>query len=207
MKIVCIGLNYRDHAAEMGLAIPDEPIFFLKPDTALIGPEEPIVYPAMTREVGYEAELAVLIGREAKGVSVADAPRYIAGYTCFNDVTARDLQRKDGQWTRAKSFDTFAPCGREIAHGIDPSDLTVECYVNGERKQSSTTRNLIFPVPFLVSFLSQVMTLHAGDLVATGTPGGIGLLRPGDVVEVVIGQVGRLRNPVVLAPGAAGPRD
>ncbi|MDI6870695.1 MAG: fumarylacetoacetate hydrolase family protein [Bacillota bacterium] len=205
MKIVCVGLNYRDHAAELGMALPAEPVIFLKPETALIGPEEPIVYPAMSRQVDYEAELAVVIGREARNVTAAEAGRYIAGYTCFNDVTARDLQRRDVQWTRAKSFDTFAPVGKEVVRGIDPSDLLVECYVNGERRQSSSTRNLIFPVPELVSFVSRVMTLHPGDLIATGTPPGVGQLRPGDVVEVVIEGVGRLRNPVVLEPGAPGP--
>lgn len=206
MKIVCVGLNYRDHARELGMVLPEEPVLFLKPDTALIGPDEPIVYPALSREVNYEAELAVVIGRQAKDVPVAEAGQYIAGYTCFNDVTARDLQRRDGQWTRAKSFDTFAPCGREVGRGVDPGDLTVECYVNGERRQSSSTRNLIFPVLDLVSFVSRVMTLHPGDLIATGTPPGVGQLRPGDMVEVVIEGVGRLRNPVVLAQGAPGPR-
>ncbi|HHW14051.1 MAG TPA: fumarylacetoacetate hydrolase family protein, partial [Firmicutes bacterium] len=191
VKIVCVGLNYRDHAKELGMALPAEPVIFLKPETALIGPDEPIVYPAMSREVDYEAELAVVIGREARGVTPAEALRYVRGYTCFNDVTARDLQRRDGQWTRAKSFDTFAPVGREVAEGVDPRDLLVECYVNGERRQSSSTRNLIFPVPELVSFVSRVMTLQPGDLIATGTPPGVGHLRPGDVVEVVIDGVGR----------------
>ncbi|MGE5552599.1 MAG: fumarylacetoacetate hydrolase family protein [Betaproteobacteria bacterium] len=205
MKVICVGLNYRDHAKELGMAIPAEPVIFLKPETAVIGPEEPIVYPAMSRQVDYEAELAVVIGRETRSATPAEADRYIAGYTCFNDVTARDLQRRDGQWTRAKSFDTFAPLGKEVVSGLDPSDLLVECYVNGERRQSSSTRNLIFSVPELVSFVSRIMTLHPGDVIATGTPPGVGQLRPGDVVEVVIEGVGRLRNPVVLAPGAPGP--
>ncbi len=207
MKLVCVGLNYRDHARELGMAIPAEPVIFLKPETALIGPEEPIVYPAMSRRVDYEAELAVVIGREARNVTAAEAGRYVAGYTCFNDVTARDLQQRDVQWTRAKSFDTFAPLGEEVVGGVDPGDLLVECYVNGERRQSSSTRNFIFPVPELVSFVSRIMTLHPGDVIATGTPPGVGPLRPGDVVEVVIEGVGRLRNPVVLAPGAPGPLD
>jgi 2-keto-4-pentenoate hydratase/2-oxohepta-3-ene-1,7-dioic acid hydratase in catechol pathway len=206
VKIICVGLNYRDHAKELGMALPEEPVIFLKPETALIGPEEPIVYPAMSRQVDYEAELAVVIGRQARHVTPDEVGRYIAGFTCFNDVTARDLQKKDGQWTRAKSFDTFAPAGREVVSGVDPGDLLIECYVNGERKQASSTRNLIFPVPELVSFISRIMTLFPGDLIATGTPPGVGPLRPGDVVEVVIEGVGRLRNPVVLAPGAAGPR-
>lgn len=206
MKIVCVGLNYRDHAREMGMTLPDEPVLFLKPETARIGPGEPIVYPALSREVDYEAELAVVIGREAKDVPVAEALRCVAGYSCFNDVTARDLQRRDGQWTRAKSFDTFAPLGSEVVAGIDPGDLPIQCYVNGELRQSSSTRNLIFPVPELVSFISRVMTLHPGDVIATGTPPGVGHLRPGDLVEVVIAGVGRLANPVVLAPGAPGPQ-
>jgi 2-keto-4-pentenoate hydratase/2-oxohepta-3-ene-1,7-dioic acid hydratase in catechol pathway len=205
VKLVCVGLNYRDHAKELGMAIPAEPVLFLKPETALIGPEEAIVYPAMSRRVDYEAELAVVIGRKVRDVTAAEALRCVAGYACFNDVTARDLQERDIQWTRAKSFDTFAPLGKEVGRGIDPGDLLVECYVNGARRQSSSTRNLIFPVPELVSFISRVMTLHPGDVIATGTPPGVGPLRPGDVVEVVIEGVGRLRNPVVLAPGAPGP--
>lgn len=204
---MCIGLNYRDHAAEMGERLPAEPVIFLKPDTALSGPGEPIVYPAASREVHHEAELAVVIGKLAKDVRPEEAAEYIRGYTCFNDVTARDLQRRDGQWTRAKSFDTFAPAGPTVVAGLDPSSLAIECYVNGVRRQSSSTRNLIFPVPELVSFVSRVMTLHPGDLIATGTPPGVGPIRPGDLVEVVIEGIGRLANPVTLAPGAPGPVD
>lgn len=202
MKIVCVGLNYRDHAKELGMALPAEPVIFLKPETAVIGPEEPIVHPAMSREVDYEAELAVVMGREARHVAPEEALGYVRGYTCFNDVTARDLQRRDGQWTRAKSFDTFAPLGREVVSHVDPGDLLVECYVNGERRQSSSTRNLIFSVPELVSFISRIMTLEPGDVIATGTPPGVGHLHPGDVVEVVIAGVGRLRNPVVSEEGS-----
>ncbi|MDI3281369.1 MAG: fumarylacetoacetate hydrolase family protein [Bacillota bacterium] len=195
-KIVAAGLNYRDHAQELGLALPEEPILFLKPSTAVIGPEEEIVLPAMSRQVDYEAELAAVVGRRCRNLSPDRVPQYLLGYTCFNDVTARDLQRKDGQWTRAKSFDTFAPLGPCITDEIDPDDVAVELYLNGERRQSSTTRNLIFSVAELVSFVSRIMTLEPGDVIATGTPSGIGPLSPGDVVEVAIPGIGRLRNRV-----------
>lgn len=195
-KIVAAGLNYRDHARELGMALPEEPILFMKPSTAVIGPEEEIVLPAMSRQVDYEAELAAVVGRRCRDLSPEQVPQYLLGYTCFNDVTARDLQNKDGQWTRAKAFDTFAPLGPCIADEIDPDDAAVELYLNGERRQSSTTRNLIFSVAELVSFVSRIMTLEPGDVIATGTPSGIGSLSPGDVVEVVIAGIGRLRNRV-----------
>jgi 2-keto-4-pentenoate hydratase/2-oxohepta-3-ene-1,7-dioic acid hydratase in catechol pathway len=208
-KIICIGLNYADHAAEAGLPIPDEPICFAKWPTALIGDGEPIRLPAITSEVDYEAELAVVIGRTATDVAEADALEHVAGFACFNDVSARDLQRRDGQWSRSKSFDTFAPMGPVVPIDAvgDPQALAISCAVNGEVLQSGTTADMIFPVATLIAFLSQSATLRPGDVIATGTPAGIGLAKrpprflcPGDVVTVEIERIGRLTNPV--APGA-----
>ena len=193
-KIVAVGLNYIDHAKELGMKIPDEPILFMKPNTSLIGPDDSIVYPKMSSRVDYEAELAVVIKNETKNVKLEEAHTHILGYTCLNDVTARDLQKKDGQWTRAKSFDTFCPIGPYIVTDINPDNLKIELYLNGQLKQSSTTSNLIFNVQKLVSFISKVMTLFPGDIIATGTPSGIGPMKRGDKVEVVIEKVGRLRN-------------
>ena len=197
-KIVALGVNYRDHAAEFGHPIPEEPLLFLKPSTAVIGPDEDIVYPEMSRRVDYEAELAVVIGKTARQVKEADFRDYVLGYTCFNDVTARDLQKKDGQFTRSKSFDTFSPMGPWIETEIaDPDNLRVEGYLNGERRQHSNTSNLVFPVATLISFISRVMTLLPGDVIATGTPSGIGPMRPGDVVEIRVEGIGALRNRLV----------
>ncbi|NPA49262.1 MAG: fumarylacetoacetate hydrolase family protein [Thermodesulfobacteria bacterium] len=193
-KIVALGLNYRDHARELGLPLPEEPLIFLKPPSAVIGPGEEIILPPESKRVDYEAELAIVIKRRARRVSPEEAFDYILGYTCFNDVTARDLQQKDGQWTRAKSFDTFAPFGPWIETGLDPSDLRVRSYLNGSLRQDSSTAELIFPVPEIVSFVSRVMTLEPGDLIATGTPPGIGPLAPGDGIEIEIEGVGRLKN-------------
>lgn len=193
-KIVCAGLNYRDHAEEMGLPIPEQPVIFLKPPSAILEPGGTIPYPMMTHRVDYEAELAVVIGKTAKGVRQDTALEYVLGYTCINDVTARDLQKMDGQWTLAKSFDGFAPFGPWIETDIDPGDLLVEAYLNGERKQSSSTANLIFPVAYLVSYISQVMTLYAGDVIATGTPLGTGRMERGDEIEVRISGIGSLIN-------------
>jgi len=195
-KVICVGLNYRDHAEEMKLAIPDEPVLFMKPPSAVIGPGAPIICPAGSRQIDYEAELAVVMGRTARNVTEEEAPRCVLGYTCANDVTARDLQAKDGQWTRAKSFDTFLPLGPYLVTDADPANLAVSLYLNGERKQCSSTARLIFNVPRLVSFISAIMTLEPGDVILTGTPSGVGRLRPGDTVEVVIEGVGRLANPV-----------
>lgn len=201
-KIVALGLNYRDHAAEFGRAVPDEPLIFLKPSTAVVGPDMDIVYPAMSRRVDYEAELAVVIGRTARRVAEEEALDYVLGYTCFNDVTARDLQKKDGLFTRAKGFDTFAPMGPWIETEIaDPDNLIVEAYLNGERRQHSTTGNMVFGVRRLISFISHIMTLLPGDVIATGTPAGIGPMRPGDVVEVRVEGIGTLRNRVVSEEG------
>jgi len=196
-KIVCLGLNYQDHAREVGLAIPDEPVIFIKPPTAVIGHLGEILYPAASARVDYEAELAVVIGKTCRKVAEADALDYVAGFTCLNDVTARDLQQKDGQWTRAKGFDTFCPIGPYLTTDIDPSDLAVEAYLNGERRQSSRTSRLIFPIPFLIRFISDIMTLHPGDVVSTGTPSGIGPMKQGDTIEIHIENVGKLVNFVV----------
>jgi len=197
-KIVAVGLNYRTHATEVNMELPDEPILFLKPSTAVIGPEDTIIYPAMSKRVDYEGELGVVIGRRCQSVTVEQASDYILGYTCVNDVTARDLQKKDAQWTRAKGFDTFAPLGPFIETELDPSDVLIETFLNREKKQSASTRDLIFPVPALVSFISRVMSLLPGDVIATGTPEGIGPMQVGDVVEVRIEGIGTLRNSVAI---------
>lgn len=193
-KALCIGLNYRDHAEEFGLPIPETPVVFMKPSTALIGQGEDIIYPEMCHRLDYEAELAVVIGRRCRAVSEEDAGKYILGYTIANDVTARDLQPKNGQWTISKGFDTFLPLGPYISDEVDPSDLMITSRVNGETKQLSNTSNLIFPVPYLVSYLSQVMTLLPGDIISTGTPGGISGMKVGDTVEIEIEGLGVLRN-------------
>jgi len=196
-KIVALGLNYRSHAEETKLQIPSVPLIFLKPSTAVIGPEDNIVYPEVSKRVDYEGEMAVVIGRKAKAVDKAKAKEYILGYTCLNDVSARYEQRDDGQWTRAKSYDTFAPIGPCIETDISPDNLKLETYLNGELRQSTRTSDLIFPVDVLVSFISNIMTLLPGDVIATGTPSGIGPMKPGDVVEVRIEGIGTLRNYVV----------
>ena len=201
-KIVALGLNYRDHAAEFGHPVPDEPLIFLKPSTAVTGPEEAIIYPRMSRRVDYEAELAVVIGKTAHRVREDQALDYILGYTCFNDVTARDLQKKDGQFTRAKGFDTFAAMGPWIETEMgDPDNVMVEAYLNGERRQHASTSNMVFGVRRLIAFISEVMTLLPGDVIATGTPSGIGPMRPGDVVEVRVEGIGTLRNRVMAEEG------
>jgi 2-keto-4-pentenoate hydratase/2-oxohepta-3-ene-1,7-dioic acid hydratase in catechol pathway len=198
-KVVAVGLNYRDHAQEFGHEIPPEPMIFMKPSTAVIGPLEPIVMPAISRRVDYEAELAVVIGRRAKDVTKEEAGDYILGFTCLNDVTARDLQGRDGQWTRAKGFDTFCPLGPVIVTDLDPSDVGVSSWLNGEMKQSSRTSNLVFSVPVLVEFITTVMTLEPGDVIATGTPSGVGPVRDGDRIEIRIEGIGSLINPVQAA--------
>ncbi|OGP63593.1 MAG: hypothetical protein A2170_00605 [Deltaproteobacteria bacterium RBG_13_53_10] len=198
-KIVAVGLNYRDHAEEVKLALPKEPLLFLKPSTSVIGPAEAIVYPTLADRVDYEAELAVVMGKVAKAVSAERAADHILGYTCLNDVTARDLQTKDGQWTRAKGFDTFAPMGPWIETEIDPSHLEISSYLNGERRQHSNTTQLIFGPLQLVSFISHIMTLLPGDVIATGTPSGIGPMAVGDRIDVVIEGIGTLSNTIVAS--------
>jgi 2-keto-4-pentenoate hydratase/2-oxohepta-3-ene-1,7-dioic acid hydratase in catechol pathway len=200
-KIVALGLNYRDHAEEMKVPLPSEPLLFIKPSTSVIGPGEHIIYPKMSKRVDYEAELAVVIGKAAKKVSEERAAEYILGYTCLNDVTARDLQPQNGQWTTAKGFDTFAPMGPWIVTDIDPHRLDLSSYLNGERRQHSNTKNLIFGPRQLVSFISHVMTLLPGDVIATGTPSGIGPMAVGDKIDVVIEGIGTLSNEVVAEKG------
>ncbi|MBW2091536.1 MAG: fumarylacetoacetate hydrolase family protein, partial [Deltaproteobacteria bacterium] len=192
----CLGLNYKDHAAEFNSDLPEEPLLFLKPASSVIGPGAPIICPPQSKRVDYEAELAVVIGREANHVPASEALTYVLGYTCLNDVTARDLQQKDGQWTRAKGFDTFCPLGPAIETDLDPSNLTVEAWLNGERKQASSTVNLVFDVKYLIEYISAVMTLAPGDVIATGTPSGVGPLSEGDVIEIRVQGVGGLINPV-----------
>jgi 2-keto-4-pentenoate hydratase/2-oxohepta-3-ene-1,7-dioic acid hydratase in catechol pathway len=195
-KIVCVGLNYRDHALEMGKPLPAEPLLFIKPSTAVLDPGRPILIPPGVGRVDYEGELAVVIGRRAHRVPRARAWDYILGLTCLNDVTARDLQNKESQYTRCKGFDTFAPFGPSIAVGLGPEARGVETWVNGERRQSSTTAQLIFTVEDLVEFITFVMTLEPGDIISTGTPSGIGAIKAGDVVTVKVAGVGELQNPV-----------
>ncbi len=196
-KIVCVGRNYKEHAAELGNALPDEPLLFLKAPSALIAPDEAIQLPTASARVEHEGELAVVIGRQARRLIDTDDPlAYVLGYTCVNDVTARDLQRKDVQFTRAKSFDTFCPTGPYIETELDPLDVSVTTRVNGQVRQHARTSAMAFPVPFLIRYISNIMTLEPGDLLATGTPAGVGPLFAGDIVEVEVEGIGILRNPV-----------
>jgi 2-keto-4-pentenoate hydratase/2-oxohepta-3-ene-1,7-dioic acid hydratase in catechol pathway len=196
-KIVCVGLNYRAHAAERDTPLPDEPVLFLKPPTSVIGPGVPIEIPAWAGPVDHEAAVGVVIGRRTARVRANRAAEHILGLTCLNDVTARELQDADRQLTRAKSFDTFAPIGPCVALGLDGRDLQVRGYVNGSLRQDGRTRDMVFTIPELVEFISQVMTLLPGDIIATGTPSGIGPMRPGDQVTIHVEGVGALTNPVV----------
>ncbi len=195
-KIIALALNYKAHAAEMGKPLPPEPLIFLKPPSAVIGYGEAILLPPMSQRVDYEGELGVVMGRRAREVSPEEALDYVMGYTCFNDVTARDLQRKDGLFARAKGFDTFAVMGPWIETELDPSSLTVRTYLNKKVVQDGNTSDMIFDVPALVSFISRIMTLEPGDVIATGTPPGVGPLSPGDEVEVEVEGIGSLVNPV-----------
>jgi 2-keto-4-pentenoate hydratase/2-oxohepta-3-ene-1,7-dioic acid hydratase in catechol pathway len=197
--VVCIGLNYKDHAAEMNKKLPDEPLVFLKPPGAVIGPEEAIRIPQWAGRIEHEAEMAVVIGKRASRVKSADAMEYVLGVTCLNDVTARELQAKDVQYSRAKGFDTFSPIGPCIAVGLNPAELDIEGWVNGERRHKSNTRELIFPVPFLIEHVTRFMTLNPGDVITTGTPSGVGPLVPGDRMMVKVQGVGTLSNPCVAA--------
>jgi 2-keto-4-pentenoate hydratase/2-oxohepta-3-ene-1,7-dioic acid hydratase in catechol pathway len=212
-KIVCVGLNYRDHASESGLDLPSRPLLFAKWQTSLVGPGEAIVLPSITDEVDFEAELGVVMGRSAHGVTADDALEYVAGYVCVNDVSARDVQMGDGQWTRGKSFDTFCPVGPALVPASDvpdPQALAIRCLVNGEALQDSTTSEMVFGVAELIAFISEAITLEPGDLIATGTPAGVGFarnppvfLRDGDEVTVEIDRVGALTNPVRAAARTA----
>lgn len=198
-KVVCVGKNYQDHAAEMDSEVPAEPLLFIKPNTSVIGPDDPIVLPNWSHHVDHEAELAVVIKTLAKNVAVEDVDDVIFGYTVANDVTARDIQKKDGQWTRAKGFDTSCPLGPWIV--VDPDlnvdDLRVTASIDGDLRQSESTSKMIFPVRELVSFISHVFTLLPGDVILTGTPAGVGPIHPGDRVDVAVSGIGTLSNPVV----------
>lgn len=206
-KIICLGLNYSDHAEEAGLSPPEEPVLFSKPATAVVGHDDPVIYPKVSSQVDYEVELAVVVGRKGKDIPEEDAYDYVAGYTVFNDVSARDVQFRGIQWFRGKSFDTFAPMGPCLTlkdEIPDPHNLKIEMRVNGEVRQSSSTKNMIFKIPYIISFISEGMTLEPGDVIATGTPSGVGiyskppkLLEPGDVMEATIEKIGTLRNRVV----------
>lgn len=199
-KIVCVGRNYQEHAKEMGVEVPSEPTIFLKPPTSLIAAGDDIVYPRLTQRLDYEGELGVVIGRRARHVKSSDAADYILGYTPVNDVTARDLQRKDGQWTRGKGFDTFCPVGPYIVprDEVDLARLHVRTFVDGEKKQDAAISEMIFSVNAIIEFVSAFMTLEPGDLIATGTPSGVGPLQSGSKVRVEIEGVGALENTVVL---------
>jgi 2-keto-4-pentenoate hydratase/2-oxohepta-3-ene-1,7-dioic acid hydratase in catechol pathway len=199
-KVVAVGKNYADHAKEMGDDVPEEPIIFLKPSTSVVGPGDPIIYPAGVDRVDFEGELAVIVGKMARRLDEATALQVVLGFTCANDVTARNLQASDGQWTRAKGFDTFCPLGPWIETDLDSSDLAVRTLVNDEQRQSSRTSMLVTSVARLLAFISGVMTLLPGDVILTGTPAGIGALSPGDRVEVEIEGIGVLTNRVVAEP-------
>ncbi|MBI5231571.1 MAG: fumarylacetoacetate hydrolase family protein [Coriobacteriales bacterium] len=198
-KVVAVGLNYRPHIEELGLDLPIEPVIFVKPSTSVIGPGVPIEIPPGVGRVDHEAELGVVIGRRTHRASPEEAAENVLGYVCGNDVTAREIQRVDGQWTRAKSFDTFCPLGPWVATDLDPSALLVEAYVNGELRQRANTREMLFHPFDLVSFVSGVMTLVPGDVILTGTPSGVGPIQPGDEVEIRVEGVGSLVNPVVAS--------
>lgn len=202
-KIACVGRNYAEHAAELGNAVPGEPLIFLKPPTAIIGPGEAVVYPGISGRVDHEGELAVVIGRRCRNVSEADALQYVFGYTIANDVTARDLQQKDGQWSRAKGFDTFAPVGPWVDTRFDPTNCTLRCLVNGQVRQQSTTALMVYSIACIIAHVSRFMTLEPGDLILTGTPSGVGPVQPGDVMTVEIEGLGSLSNPVVAEPAPA----
>jgi 2-keto-4-pentenoate hydratase/2-oxohepta-3-ene-1,7-dioic acid hydratase in catechol pathway len=197
-KVIAVGRNYEDHATERDAIVPDEPLIFLKPATSVVGPEASVVHPPISNDVQHEAELAAVISRVARHVKAEDASAYILGYTAANDVTARDLQRKDGQWARAKGFDTFCPLGPAIETELDPLEkLAVICRVNGEVRQAGFTSDMVFGVAEILEYVSAVMTLLPGDVILTGTPAGVGRVEPGDVMEVEIDGIGTLRNRVV----------
>lgn len=205
-KVVAVGRNYAEHAAEMEAELPEEPVIFLKPSTSVIGPGAPVIYPPSSGEVQHEAELAVVIGRAARHVVAEDAQKVILGYAAANDVTARDLQRRDGQWTRGKGFDTFCPLGPAVETELDPlSGLSIACRINGEIRQKGSTSDMIFGVAELVEFVTRVMTLLPGDVILTGTPSGVGPVEPGDRMEVEIEGIGTLANPVVSPARSSRP--
>lgn len=198
-KIICVGRNYAEHAKEHDAEVPKIPLIFMKPPSAIINPGDTILLPPQSQQVEHEAELVAVIGKRGHAIPAEEAAAYILGYTIGNDITARDLQRSDGQWTRAKGFDTFCPFGPWIDNEFDPSDAVISCRVNGQMRQMASTQDMVFNVPTLVAFISSVMTLEPGDLIFTGTPAGVGPLKPGDVVEVEIENLGKLSNPVAAA--------
>jgi len=200
--VVCVGRNYREHAAEFDNSVPDQPLLFLKPASSVIGSGAEIHYPSLSQRVDPEAELVVVIGREAHRVPAERATAFIGGYTCGNDVTARDIQKSDEQWTRGKGFDTFCPIGPWIETELDPTDLGVTCSVDGEVRQNGRTRDLIFPIPYLIEYISRFTRLFPGDLIMTGTPGGVAAMEVGQTVVVEIEGIGRLENRLVEEPGA-----
>ena len=193
-KVVAVGLNYKDHAKEVGMPLPQQPLLFMKPASSIIASGEKIILPEESKRVDFEAELAIVIGKKCKNVSVEKADKFIAGYTCLNDVTARDLQKIDGQWTRSKSFDTFCPIGPEIVQLENPNNVRIQAILNGELEQDSNTSNFIFNVYQLVSYISKIMTLEKDDIITTGTPAGIGPMKSGDVIEIKIDGIGTLKN-------------
>ncbi len=199
-KIICVGRNYIAHAKEHNSEVPDIPLLFLKPPSAVIGPGETILLPPQSEQVEHEAELVVVIGKRGRWIQPENALEYVAGYTIGNDVTARDLQRRDGQWTRSKGFDTFCSIGPWLETEFDPADAMITCHVNGEMRQMASTRDMVFGVRQIVAFASTIMTLLPGDLIMTGTPSGVGPLTSGDVVEVAIEGLGKLSNPVAAEP-------
>ena len=199
-KVICVGRNYREHAAEFNNPVPEEPLLFMKPPSSVIGPGVPIEYPSISGRVDPEAELVLVIGREAHRVPADRAMEVIGGYTCGNDVTARDIQKSDGQWTRGKGFHTFCPIGPWIETDLDATDLRVTCIVDGEKRQDGRTSDLIFPIPYLIEYISRFTQLLPGDLIMTGTPEGVAPMQVGSSVTVEIEGIGALTNPVVAEP-------
>ncbi len=195
-KIIAVGRNYVEHAKEQNVEVPDIPLIFLKPPSSIIGPGDKILLPPQSQRVEHEGELAVVIGKRGRWIPAEKALEHVFGYTCANDVTARDLQRRDGQWTRGKGFDTFCPLGPWIETELDPADALVSCRVNGEMRQMASSREMVFTIPQLIAYISSVMTLQPGDVILTGTPAGISPLEEGDTVEVSVEGIGELRNPV-----------
>jgi 2-keto-4-pentenoate hydratase/2-oxohepta-3-ene-1,7-dioic acid hydratase in catechol pathway len=195
--VLCVGRNYRSHAAEFGNPVPEEPLLFLKPPAAVVGPGADVVHPQLSQRVDPEAELVLVIGRTARNVAAADAWGVIGGYTCGNDVTARDIQRSDGQWTRGKGFDTFCPIGPWVDTEFDPTDVGVSCTVDGERRQDGRTKDLIFPIPYLIEYITRFTTLEPGDVILSGTPEGVRAVEPGNTITVEVEGLGALSNTVV----------
>ena len=197
-KIICVGRNYSEHIKEQKADTPETPLLFFKPPSAVIGPMQTIILPPQSQQVDHEAELVVVIGKRGRWIQPTDAFSYIYGYTIGNDITARDLQRRDGQWTRSKGFDTFCPLGPWVETEFDPSDAIITCHVNGELRQMASTHEMIFHVDQIIAFASSIMTLEPGDVIMTGTPAGISPLHAGDIVEVTIDGLGKLHNPVAM---------